>query len=213
MTVNGKEAFLGDRADPTVDVVVVDGQPLPPPLELIYVALNKPAGYACTRHDPHMPDTVYDLLPPELSALFTVGRLDIDTTGLLLLTNDGDWGNAIAHPREHVEKTYIADVEGEVTPEKLEALRWGVPLPRGLTQPALVREIWSRPAEWLSRLLITISEGRNRQIRRMLDYIDVRVLALSRISVGSLTLDDLPEGRWRWITPEEVDALRREAGL
>lgn len=212
MTVNGKEASLGDRADIVLDLVAIDGRLLPPPLEHVYIALNKPAGYACTRHDPHMPETVYDLLPTELHALFTVGRLDIDTTGLLLMTNDGDWANAIAHPREHVEKTYVADVEGDVTEEKLEALRWGVPLPQGVTYPALVRQTWSRPADWLSRLQITIAEGRNRQIRRMLDYIDVRVLSLTRISVGSLTIGDLPEGRWRHLEVREVEALKRDAG-
>jgi len=211
VSVNGKTASIGDRADAAADAITIDGRPLPPPLDHVYVVLNKPSGYACTRHDPYLPDTVYDLLPLEMSALFTVGRLDVDTTGLLLLTNDGEWANAIAHPRQHVEKTYVAEVEGDVTPEKLDALRWGVPLEEGVTLPALVRETWRRPADWLSRLQITISEGRKRQVRRMLDYIDVRVLSLTRVSVGPLNVGDLPVGRWRPLDEREVEALRRDA--
>ncbi|HEY3414348.1 MAG TPA: pseudouridine synthase [Armatimonadota bacterium] len=211
VSVNGTTSTLGDRADAESDVITVDGRPIPPPRAHVYVILNKPAGYACTRYDPHISRTVYDLLPIEMETLFTVGRLDVDTEGLLLLTNDGEWANNIAHPRTHVPKTYLADVYGEVTPQSLDALRWGIPLEEGVTLPALVREVWHRPSEGRSRLQIVISEGRKRQVRRMLDYVGLRVAWLERVAVGSLHLDDLPVGRWRYLDEREVLSLKAEA--
>ena len=211
VSVNGTTSTLGDSADADSDISTVDGQRIPPAQAHVYVVLNKPAGYACTRYDPHISRTVYDLLPIEMETLFTVGRLDVDTEGLLLLTNNGEWANNIAHPRTHVPKTYLADVYGEVTPESLDELRWGIPLEECVTQPALVREVWHRPSEWRSRLQIVITEGRKRQVRRMLDYVGLRVVWLQRVAVGSLHLDDLPVGRWRFLDEREVSMLKAEA--
>lgn len=209
--MNGKTSTIGDSADAERDLITVDGKSIPAARAHVYVVLNKPEGFACTRYDPHISRTVYDLLPADMQTLFTVGRLDVDTEGLLLLTNDGGWANNIAHPRTHVPKTYLADVYGEVTDRSLDELRWGIPLEEGVTQPALVREVWHRPSEWRSRLQIVITEGRKRQVRRMLDYVGLRVMWLERVAVGSLHLEDLPVGRWRYLDEREVSMLKAEA--
>lgn len=209
--VNGTIAVIGDRADPESCSITIDGKPIPGRTERVYIMLNKPAGFACTRRDRFLPDTVYDLLPDELSPLFSVGRLDVDTEGLLLMTNDGDWSNGISHPTKHVSKTYVAEVGGTVSRELLDDMRRGIPLDDGITQPANVRETWSRPAELRSRLSITITEGRKRQVRRMLDYVGLTVLHLKRVEVGGIELGNLPLGRYRYLTEAEVKSLRVDA--
>jgi len=208
--VNGEVAEIGRSADPSVDEITVDGRPVRPAASHVYIAMNKPAGYACTRWDPHLPRTVYQLLPRGYEAAFTVGRLDVDTEGLLLLTTDGEWANGISHPRRHVEKTYVADVYGEVTRSAVESLRRGVDLEDGRTLPAAVRVLRERPAERSARLSITITEGRKRQVRRMLDAVGLRVRGLERVRIGPVELGDLPLGAWRELAPDEVEALRRE---
>jgi pseudouridine synthase len=176
-----------------------------------YIALNKPAGYACTRRDPHLPRTVYELLPEGFGRLVTVGRLDVDTEGLLLLTDDGAWANGIAHPRRHVAKAYVAAVEGRVGPDDLAALRRGIPLEDGPTLPARARLRRYRPSEDTSVVELTITEGRKRQVRRMLAALGLRVLGLRREAIGELRLGDLEPGTWRRLTEAEVDSLRVEA--
>jgi 23S rRNA pseudouridine2605 synthase len=178
----------------------------------VYIMLNKPAGYACTRRDPHLPSTVYHLLPRGMNRLFTVGRLDVDTEGLLLLTNDGTWANDIAHPRKHVSKTYLAEVSGVPVPADLDQLRRGIELEDGLTLPARARLVWQRPSQERARLQIVITEGRKRQVRRMLAAVGLPVVWLQRTSIGPVELGALPLGRWRELSPDEIEALRREAG-
>lgn len=209
MRVNGKPAVLGQSASPGDDITV-DGRPIGRSLALEYIALNKPAGYACTRHDPHLPRTVYDLLPPTMDNLFTVGRLDVDTEGLLLMTNDGEWANRVMHPRRHVPKTYLAAVSGRVTRDHLDPLRHGVRLDDGLTLPARVDILWERPERGLTGLEMTLTEGRKRQVRRMLRAVGLHVRHLERVRVGPVTLDDLPPGRWRRLSRSEVDEMMRE---
>jgi pseudouridine synthase len=207
--VNGNPAQLGQSADPATDEITVDGRPIGGALALEYIALNKPAGYACTRHDPHLPRTVYELLPPEFDALFTVGRLDVDTEGLLLLTNDGDWSQGVTHPRRHVPKTYIAEVRGYASRELVHALRQGIELEDGKTLPARVDVLWERPGR--ARLEVILTEGRKRQVRRMLQAVGLRVETLTRVQVGPIRLGDLPVGRWRTLSRAEVSAVAREA--
>lgn len=204
-------ATLGESAETTSDRICVDGRPVRLPAEHTYIVLNKPAGYACTRRDPHLPRTVYELMPAELTRLVTVGRLDVDTEGLLLLTDDGDWANGIAHPRRHVAKTYAAAVEGRVGQDDLEALRRGMVLEDGPTLPARARLRRYRPSEDTSVVELTITEGRKRQVRRMLAARGFRVLWLRREAVGTLTLKGLEPGAWRRLTRAEVDSLRAEA--
>ena len=206
--VNGQIAHLGDSADPEKDTITLDGAVVQPAKDHHYIMLNKPVGYACTRWDPHLPTTVYQLLPSSMKRLFTVGRLDVDTEGLLLLTSDGGWANDITHPRHHVPKTYVADVNGHPWPEALEALRRGIDLEDGRTLPANVRLLRHRPSDGMARLEITLREGRKRQVRRMLQAVDLEVVHLVRIRIGTLELGRLAEGEWRHLLPDEVNALR-----
>ena len=203
----------GTRIDPEHDEVRLDGKVVRPVDEHVYLILHKPVGYVTTARDPQGRPTVLDLLPPELVKLrvYPVGRLDRDTSGLLLLTNDGDFALHMTHPRYSMEKHYRALVQGCPSAETLAALRGGVTIPSDdgrsyTTAPAKVR-VLRRAGEncWLA---ITIHEGRKRQIRRMLGILRHPVLELVRVGVGPLTLDELPVGAWRYLTDNEVRALR-----
>lgn len=208
MRVNGETARPGHRADPWRDTITLDGalvRPAPP----VYLAMNKPAGFACTRRDPHLPRTVYQILPDDLQHVYTVGRLDVDSEGLILFTNDGDWANGILHPSRHVEKTYIAEVRGALTRGGLDRLRRGLTLEDGPTLPARVSVLWERSSASTARLAITIIEGRKRQVRRMLAAVGLSVSRLLRTRIGDVELGDLPPGRWRELERSEVDGLRR----
>jgi pseudouridine synthase len=209
--VNGKPAQLGESADAAADDITLDGRAIGRPLPYEYIALNKPAGFACTRHDPHLPRTVYDLLPRDFEPLFTVGRLDVDTEGLLLMTNDGEWANRVTHPRLHVPKVYLASVLGQPSPDDLARLRHGIALEDGITLPARVELIRRRADTGQAQMEITITEGRKRQVRRMLREVGLRVERLERIRVGPIALEDLPVGRWRRLGDREVQAMAREA--
>ena len=171
--------------------------------------LNKPAGYLTTRDDPRARDTVM-MLVPEIPGLHPVGRLDKDTTGLLLLTNDGDLTYALTHPKHHVDKIYRAWVEGLPSRWALDALRAGVFIEDGMTAPAQARRVLTRGERTLVE--ITIHEGRKRQVRRMLHAVSVPVISLARTRVGPLELGDLPEGQWRELTATEIAALFAAAG-
>src|SRR5438132_1802648 len=202
----------GVRIDPEHDTVLVDGKPVQAPPRHVYLLLHKPAGHVTTVRDPQGRPTVLDLLPAELRALrvYPVGRLDIDTSGLLLLTNDGDFALRLTHPRYSTEKHYQALVQGCPTEAALEALRRGVDITEDdgrvhRTAPAQVRVL--RRAGTNCWLALTIHEGRKRQVRRMLAAAGHRVLQLVRVGVGPLTLGDLAAGKWRYLTSEEVEAL------
>jgi 23S rRNA pseudouridine2605 synthase len=195
-------------ADPARDVtedddVRVDGRSVRPVTETVVLALNKPAGVVSTAQDTHRRQTVVDLVPAEGRRLYPVGRLDAETTGLILLTDDGDLADLLTHPRYEVEKVYIAEVSGgPVGPETVEALRSGVQLEDGPTLPAGVELLNPK------LLRITLREGRKRQVRRMLDAVDHPVLSLRRVKLGPLDVGSLRPGEWRTLEASEIAALR-----
>ena len=200
VTVNGEVAILGRRVDPEVDKVEVDGVPLGVKAGLVYYLLNKPSGVVTTASDPQGRRTVVQLVPEE-PRVYPVGRLDAATEGLLLLTNDGDLANRIAHPSHGVEKEYLAEVEGNVGGGALRRLRDGVELDDGMTAPAKV----SQPSPGVIRL--TIHEGRNRQVRRMCEAVGHPVRRLIRVRIGPLRDPQLQPGEWRELEQHELKAL------
>ena len=186
------------------DKVTLDGNPIDT-IERRYVLLNKPKGYITTYKDPEGRPTVYDLLKGVDQFLGTVGRLDLDTSGLLLLTNDNDLAEAVTNPAYKLEKTYLVKAATLLTDEQLARLAKGVELDDGPTLPAEV--VLMRHAGKHTFFEITITEGRNRQVRRMLEAVDSRVLKLVRVRLGPLTLEDLAIGTWRDLTEAEVNRL------
>ena len=202
----GRVTVAGDVVtDPARDVgeaseVAVDGAAVTPPAERVVFAVNKPAGVVSTAHDPQGRPTVVELVDwPD--RLYPVGRLDADTTGLILLTNDGDLANRLLHPSFEVPRTYRATVSGDPGEDALRALREGIQLEDGLTAPAEIRRL--EPGE----LELVMHEGRKRQVRRMCAAVGHPVVALARIAFGPLCLD-LPEGSTRRLTEDEMTALR-----
>lgn len=202
VTVNGEVADLGRRIDPESDRVEVDGVPVGVRPGLVHYLLNKPRGVVTTASDTHGRPTVVSLVPAE-PRVFPVGRLDADTEGLLLLTNDGDLAHRLTHPSFGVEKEYVAEVSGRPTPAAVRRLREGVELDDGPTAPAKVS--LTPP----NVLRITIHEGRNRQVRRMCEAVGHPVVRLVRTRIGVLTDRALKPGAWRELTTDEVRALER----
>jgi 23S rRNA pseudouridine2605 synthase len=205
VAVNGQVVVTqGTRIDPDSDRVLVDGRRVRP-LPKRYVALNKPAGYLCTRQDPRSRRTVLDLLPKEWSDLYPVGRLDNDTEGLVFLTNDGEFCLRLTHPRYRVPKKYITEVEGSLPLERL------VQMTRGIEDAGeQLRADAARIIESDSRrsiLELVLREGKNREVRRMMAALGLEVLHLRRVQIGPIKLGELPSGRWRVLTPREVTAL------
>ncbi|HEY2430986.1 MAG TPA: pseudouridine synthase [Acidimicrobiales bacterium] len=203
--VNGDVALIGRRVDAARDEIEVDGALVAAAAGLVHYLLNKPAGVVTTASDPEGRPTVVDLVPPQ-PRVFPVGRLDADTEGLLVLTNDGPLTQRLTHPRYGVEKEYVAAVRGRPAPGALRALRRGVELEDGLTAPARVALVSP------SVLRITIHEGRNRQVRRMCDAVGHPVVRLVRTRIGPITDHRLAPGRWRPLTPAEVRGLAEVAG-
>jgi len=212
VTVNGKAVTeLGARADPVVDEICVAGRRLAQPAAHKYLALHKPAGYVTTASDEYGRATVLDLLPDIGVRVFPIGRLDRETEGLLLLTNDGGLTERLTHPRYGVEKEYYVEIEGAPTDAAIEQLRSGVTIEGKRTAPAQVERLSADDAEvWLR---ITIHEGRKRQIRLMCESIGLAVQRLIRVRVGPIELAELPTGRYRHLSPREVTRLRRSVGL
>ena len=210
VSVNGETARLGRRVDPSKDKVEVDGSGVPLDVNLVYYLVNKPEGTVTTADDPEGRPTVVDLVDAP-ARVWPVGRLDIDSEGALLLTNDGELSHRLTHPSFEVPKTYVAKVTGRVGDRSLRALARGVELEDGLTAPALVAVIDRSGGATLVE--ITITEGRNRQVRRMFDALGHRVLGLARIAVGPLKLGHLKPGSVRRLSPAEVRELYRAAGL
>lgn len=207
VTVNGETAVLGRRVDPSTDLIEVDGAPVGVRPGLVHYLLNKPIGVVTTAKDTHGRPTVVDLVPDE-PRVFPVGRLDADTEGLLLLTNDGELANRIAHPSHGVDKEYLAEVSGgRVSPGAIRRLRDGVDLDDGPTAPATV----SQPEPGLLRM--TIHEGRNRQVRRMCEAVGHPVVRLVRVRIGPIVDRSLAPGHWRELTVEERRALVRSVGM
>jgi 23S rRNA pseudouridine2605 synthase len=202
VTVNGEPGQLNTFVGADDDVRL-DGAPLSKQ-RLAYVLLHKPAGFVTTARDPQGRPTVVDLVDHP-ARVVPVGRLDADTTGVLLLTNDGALAHRLAHPRYEVDKVYVAEVEGEPGDDALRALEGGVDLDDGRTAPAHARRVGPHSVE------LTIHEGRKHQVKRMLAAVGHPVVRLHRARYGSLGLDGLDPGAWRELTPGEVDALRVSA--
>jgi len=202
VTVNGEVATLGLRVEPQHDEIEVDGSLVPVAEGLVHYLLNKPAGVVTTVSDPQGRRTVADLVPP-VPRVFPVGRLDVETEGLLIVTNDGPLAHRLTHPSFGVEKEYVAVVTGVPRPADVRALREGVVLDDGPTAPARVAVIAP------STLRITIHEGRNRQVRRMCDAVGLPVVRLVRTRIGPIADRRLRPGAWRPLTPPEVQSLAR----
>jgi 23S rRNA pseudouridine2605 synthase len=202
--VNGVTARLGDRADPRADVLTVDGVRVRTDPHLVHYLLNKPRGVITTMHDPDGRPTVADYVTPP-PRVFPVGRLDADTEGLLLLTNDGPLAQRLTHPRYAVPKTYVAKVRGTVRRQALRALTDGVELSDGVAAAVSVRTLAAARDETLLELVVT--EGRNRLVRRMLGGVGLTLERLARVQLGPVTLGDMGQGRVRPLTDREVRDL------
>lgn len=198
-------AEMGVRVDPTRQSIRVDGEPLRRP-KRVYFAVNKPEGVVCTARDPDGRMRVTDLLPPELGRVFAVGRLDLASEGLILLTNDGELANRLTHPRHGVQKVYHVQVAGHPTAETLRRLRRGVRLAEGQAH-FLNARVKSRRKN-AAVLEVVLDEGRNREIRRLLARVDHKVQRLTRVAVGPVRLGEMPAGAYRPLTAAEVKALR-----
>ncbi len=203
---------LGTRVDRSQQEIHVDGVALPQP-KLVYIAVHKPAGVVCTARDPSGRTRVTDLLPPEFGRVFNVGRLDIESEGLILVTNDGALANELTHPRHGVEKIYEVQVAGQPEPQVLAKLRRGVHLAEGFARAVKVRQKSRKKNSTI--LEMVLDEGRNREIRRLLARVGHKVQRLTRIAVGPIRLGEMPRGAYRQLTPEELKKLRsmiREGG-
>ncbi|MDW8290601.1 MAG: pseudouridine synthase [Armatimonadota bacterium] len=212
--VNGQVVTqLGVKADPHADLIEVDGKRIQLPQGHTCILLHKPAGVVTTRRDAHAARTVMDCVQGVQANLFPVGRLDADTTGVLLLTDDGELAYRLTHPRYGVPKTYLAEVRGEVGEDALRRLREGVLLEDGITAPAQVERVRYLADRRTTLLRLTLHEGRKRQVKRMCQAVGHPVVRLHRERFGPLTLRRLPVGLWRYLTPEEVVLLRRSVGL
>lgn len=204
ITVNGRICALGDSADPEMDKILVDGKPLPSPTGAVYIMLHKPRGYVTTLSDEKGRKTVVQLVSDCGVRVYPVGRLDYDSEGLLLLTNDGDFANAMMHPKHRVEKTYAVWVTG-YREEATELLKLPIELDGYQIRPPKVKLIRFEGNKALYH--VTIGEGRNRQVRRMCAQAGMEVQRLKRIREGTLELGDLPLGKWRYLTEKEIAEL------
>lgn len=212
VTVNGLTVTQpGAKADPEADDIRVDGKPIRRDVTRRHILLNKPTGFVTTVHDPHAEHTVMELVRGVRERIYPVGRLDADTAGLLIMTNDGEFAQKLLHPSHQVPRTYRAVVRGAMDDFAITDLRAGVALEDGLTMPAQVDLIERSRATNITVVDITIREGRKRQVRRMIDAVGHRVLALTRTRFGPIALADLAPGTWRNLRPDEI-ALLSEAG-
>ena len=200
VTVNGMVALLGQTADPENDEIMVDGRPLPSVKEYVYILLHKPRGYVTTLSDEKGRKTAAELVADCGVRVYPVGRLDMDSEGLLLFTNDGDFANQLMHPKHEVQKAYLAWVQN-FSEESVARLKQPISLDGYTIRAPKVRVVKPGMME------ITIHEGRNRQVRRMCEAAGMQVTRLKRVREGKLALGDLPLGKWRYLTEEEVKSL------
>lgn len=206
VSVNGRVVRDPDAwVDLERDRIAFDGKPLRSE-QRTYLLLHKPAGYITTYRDPHGRPTIYDLLPDRERYLFPVGRLDLDTSGLLILTNDTQFAERLTNPEYHVPKTYLVHASRPLSDEELDTLRRGIELRDGPTRPARVTRVGESAFE------ITITEGRNRQVRRMVESLDASVTTLERTAIGSIRTGTLPVGQIRALTADEVRTLLAGVG-
>jgi len=207
--VNGRVASLGDTVDPATDRIELNGRPVSTGGRRVYIALNKPAGYISSVRGDRGEPTVLDLVAHQ-ERVYPVGRLDKDTSGLLLMTNDGDWAHLVTHPRHGIEKEYEALVTGRPAAATVRRLSSGVELPDGSkTSPAVVRHISDHGGN--SLLSLTLREGKKRQIRQVFQAVGHPVLQLRRVRVGPIRLATLRVGAWRHLQPNEVESVREHA--
>ncbi len=205
--VNGKKACIGDKVDPKIDKVAVGGRPVDYKTKKYYIMLNKPRGYVSTMNDELDRKCVANLTLDVPEKVYPVGRLDKDSEGLLLMTNDGDFANAVIHPSKHIEKVYRVTVKPKVTEDQLVKMSSGMEIDGYKTEPAKITVIKTEAQRVV--LEIALKEGRNRQIRKMCEQVNLEVARLKRISIGTLKLGMLKPGKWRDLTAEEVKRLAR----
>ncbi len=206
VTVGGKNVCeLGTSVDPDYDEVFVDGKKISLPNKKYYIMLNKPQGYITTSSDQFGRPTVLDLVADIKERLYPVGRLDYDTQGLLLLTNDGDFAQRLTHPKFEKSKTYRAVVRGFVSEQNSRLLAKGVIIDGKKTAPAKVKT--AHKDDGTTQITLTIHEGRNRQVRKMCSSIGHEVISLKRIAIGDIILGNLPKGKWRHLNPVEINKL------
>ncbi len=208
VTVNGRAAVLGEKADLATDKVLVDGKPLNAGMEKIYVMLNKPRGYVTTMSDEKGRKNVSMLVADAGTRLYPVGRLDLNSEGLLIMTNDGDFANRLMHPSHNILKTYSVKVTGDSIPAAVEILRGPVDIDGAAVR---AKEVELKERDGTGAILqITIGEGKNREVRKMCAFAGLKVLELRRIKEGSLELGELKCGHWRFLTAEEIDSFLGE---
>lgn len=204
--VNGKSVTeLGVKINPEKDIVYFNNKKVTKQNENIYILLNKPIGYVTTTKDQFNRETVLDLIRGINKRIVPVGRLDMYTSGALILTNDGDFTYKVTHPSHEITKTYVATLRGIITNEEIEKLRSGVEIEDYLTRPAKVKILKTDTERNISRIEITIHEGKNRQVRKMCEAIGRNVMALHRSKIGNITVKDLKIGEWRYLSQNEIN--------
>lgn len=208
--VNGARAELGQKIDDERDVVEYCGKIISADSHHIYIMLNKPAGYVTTMSDEHARKCVAELVSDVPERVYPIGRLDRESEGLLLFTNDGEFANRMMHPRYHKPKIYHVKIRGKVEPEKVTALSRPMKIDDYITKPANVSVVTLK--EDYTVLAIELFEGRNRQIRKMCEQVGLFIMTLRRISVGNVKLGDLRPGKWRYLTKSEVASLKTSEG-
>lgn len=197
---------LGTKIDLNQDIVKFDGKEVKPIKKMVYILLNKPIGYVTTADDQFGRDTVLDLVKVK-ERIVPVGRLDMYTSGALILTNDGDFVYKVTHPKHEIDKTYTVTVKGIVQNSEVEQLRKGVKIDDYITKPAKVKILKTDTEKDISRLEITIHEGKNRQVRKMCEAVNRKVLALHRSKIGNIGVKDIELGKWRYLQESEVQKL------
>lgn len=208
--VNGKIVTeLGTKINPNKDVVYFNNRKIENEGKNIYILLNKPIGYVTTTKDQFDRETVLDLIKNVKGRVVPVGRLDMYTSGALILTNDGNFTYKITHPSHEINKTYIATIRGIITEEEVNKLKNGVKIDDYTTKPAKVKIMKTDIEKNISRIEITIHEGKNRQVRKMCEAIGRNVMALHRTKIGDINVKDLKIGEWRYLTPKEVEKLQK----
>ena len=193
------------------DSIKVNGDEIPPPAERVYLMLNKPFGYICTLNDPEERPMATDLIKGVTERIYPVGRLDFDSLGLLLFTNDGEWAHRLSHPSYQIPKTYKITLERKLSPDILESLKKGIELEDGWVKPSKVTLVQAGAGK--EQLRITLTSGKTRVIRRLFEHLDRRVVHLIRIGYGNLSLGSLKIGQYRYLETDEVDGLKRMVGL
>lgn len=209
--VNGQVVTVPGTKIAGREVVKVDGREIRQEQKKVYILLNKPVGYISTAKDQFSRKTVLDLVNTVKERIYPVGRLDYDTSGLIILTNDGELANMLTHPKHEMQKVYRVMIDGNLKEDDIKSFQAGIAIEDYKTAPAKVNVIETSKKD--SIIEITIHEGRNRQIRKMFEMLGYVVLRLKRIAIGSISIEGLEEGKWRYLSKKEIDALKKTAGL